>query len=303
MSQLRRTASVGFTVLILAAGAYILLLPALGQAGAPRDFTGVAGDAERGAYIVRAAGCVGCHTDVAQGGAPFAGGAALKSDFGTFYGPNITSDVSYGIGGWSLAQFSRALAEGLSPTGEHYFPAFPYTSYTKMTAQDVADLKAYLDGLEPVAQPNREHDLAWPFSDRRFLGLWKLINFQAGEFQPDAGRNATWNRGAYLVQAAGHCAECHTQRNLIGGFSGPALAGNRQGPDGIRVPAIDALYEQPRQPWTREDLILALQTGLMPDGDTFDGTMGEVVEHSTSYLSDADVAAMADYLFSSEGRN
>lgn len=301
MISLRWFAGIVFVLFALAALIYAFVLPALGQAGAKRDFTGVSGDAERGAYVLRAAGCVGCHTDAATGGALLAGGAALKTSFGNFYAPNITPDATYGIGGWSLSAFSRALTEGLSPDGEHYFPAFPFTSYTKMTAQDVADLKVYLDSLMPVPRQNREHDLTWPFSDRRFLGLWKLINFQAGEFRPDPERSAAWNRGAYLVQGPGHCAECHTQRNLIGGLSGPALAGNRQGPDGTTVPAIDALYHHPEQPWTPEDLIFALQTGLMPDGDTFDGSMGEVVEQGTSYLDDADITAIANYLLSGDG--
>lgn len=302
MPLLRRLASFGLTAFILIAGAYILLLPALGPAVDARDFTGIIGNAERGAYMARGAGCFGCHTDAAAEGAPFAGGGALKSEFGTFYGPNITPDPTHGIGGWSLADFSRALADGVSPAGEHYFPAFPFTSYTKMSSQDVADLKAYLDALPPVGRANRQHDLSWPFSDRRFLGLWKLISFEPGPFSSDSTRSASWNRGAYLVQGPGHCAECHTERNLIGGLSGPPLAGNRRGLGGVKVPGIDALFDHSGQAWTREDLILSLQTGLMPDGDTFDGTMGAVVEQGTSYLTDEDISAMADYLFFRENQ-
>ena len=298
MRFFRRSLAVGAALFLVAVLAYVLVLPYLGHSDSAQDFTGITGDAGRGAYVVRTAGCIGCHTDLAKGGKSFAGGPPLKTSFGTFYGPNITPDEINGIGGWTLAQFSRALTEGMSPAGEHYFPAFPYTSYTKTTAQDVADLKAYLDKLEPVAEPSRPHDLTWPFSDRKLLGAWKLLNFAAGGFQPDSAKSRTWNRGAYLVTGPGHCGECHTQRNLLGGFYGPKLAGNRQGPDGTAVPAIDALYKHPGQPWTREDLILSLQTGLMPDGDTFDGTMGEVVEHGTSYLNDDDITAIADYLFS-----
>ncbi|WP_179953884.1 c-type cytochrome [Denitrobaculum tricleocarpae] len=291
------------TVFLLSASLlYVAVLPYLGRSDSARDFTAVTGDAERGAYVVRTAGCIACHSDVAKTGGTFAGGSALKTPFGSFYGPNITPDKKHGIGNWSLAQFSRALTDGLSPEGEHYFPSFPYTSYTKLTAQDIADLKAYLDGIEPVARPNRPHDLAWPFSDRKLLGAWKVLYFIAGGFQPDPARSQTWNRGAYLVRAAGHCAECHTERNFLGGFQGSALAGNRHGPDGIAVPAIDALYDHPRQPWSREDLILSLQTGLLPDGDTFDGAMGEVVEHGTSHMTDDDITAIADYLFSGEQR-
>ncbi|WP_282605663.1 cytochrome c [Pelagibius sp. Alg239-R121] len=300
MHSLRRTPAIG-TALLLGVGlAYFFVLPYLGPASEPHDFTGVSGDAQRGAYVVRAAGCVGCHTDPARGGETFSGGPALKTAFGTFYGPNITPDETYGIGGWSLEQFSSALADGLSPDGEHYFPAFPYSSYSKMSAQDVADLKAYLDNVTPVANVRRTHELSWPFSDRKLLGLWKLLNFEAGRFQPNPNRDEAWNRGAYLVQGPGHCAECHTQRNLLGGFYGAPLAGNSQGPNGKRVPAIDALFNHPGQPWTKEDLVLSLQTGLLPNGDTFDGLMGEFVDQSSSYLSDEDTAAISVYLFSSQ---
>lgn len=278
---------------------YYLGLPHLGVAGEARDLSGITGDAQRGAYVMRAAGCIGCHTDSAEGGEIFAGGPALKTDFGTFYGPNITPDKTYGIGGWSLEDFSRALGDGLAPGGGHYFPVFPYTSYTRMSAQDVADLKAHLDSLPPVAKPNRPHEISWPFSNRTHLGVWKLLNFEPGVFEPEPARDAVWNRGAYLVQGPGHCAECHTQRNLLGGFYGSPLAGNRQGPDGTAVPAIDALYDHPGQPWSKEDLMLSLQTGLLPDGDTFDGSMGEFVDQGTSYLNDEDIAAIAAYLFSS----
>ncbi len=281
---------------------YFAVLPDLGRSDSARDFTAITGDSGRGAYVVRTAGCIACHTDVAKGGAVLAGGAALKTDFGRFYAPNITPDKEHGIGTWSLAEFSRALTDGFSPAGEHYFPAFPYSSYTRMTAQDIADLKAYLDEVEPVAKPSRPQDLIWPFSDRKLLGIWKALYFVAGDFRPNPDRNQTWNRGAYLVTGPGHCAECHTERNLLGGFRGAPLAGNAQGPDGTAVPAIDALYDHPRLPWAREDLILSLQTGLLPDGDTFDGTMGEVVEHGTSYMTDSDISAIADYLFSREQR-
>ena len=293
---------IGVLLLLGASLFYFAVLPQLGRGDSARDFTAITGDAGRGAYVVRAAGCVACHTDAAKAGEIFAGGAALKTAFGSFYAPNITPDKSHGIGNWTLAEFSRALTDGLSPEGGHYFPAFPYSSYTKMTAQDIADLKAYLDGVEPVARPNRPQDLVWPFSDRKLLGVWKALYFVAGVFRPDPVQSQTWNRGAYLVMGPGHCAECHTKRDFLGGFQGSALAGNPHGPDGTAVPAIDALYDHPRQLWTREDLILALQTGLLPDGDTFDGTMGEVVEQGTSHMTDHDIIAIADYLFSGEGR-
>ncbi len=300
MRRLLRKPAVWAVFPVLLSLAYFFGLPHLGTGGEARDLSGITGDAQRGAYVVRAAGCVGCHTDSATGGEIFAGGPALKTDFGIFYGPNITPDKTHGIGGWNLEDFSRALAEGLAPDGEHYFPAFPYSSYTRMTAQDVADLKVYLDSIPPVARSNRPHEVSWPFSDRAHLGLWKLLHFDSGGFEADPIQDAVWNRGAYLVQGPGHCAECHSQRNLLGGFTGVPLAGNPQGPDGTAVPAIHALYDHPQQPWIKEDLMLALQTGLLPDGDTFDGSMGEYVDQGTSYLNDEDIAAIAVYLFSSK---
>lgn len=280
------------------AAVYFLALPQLGQPGKLRDFTGITGDASRGEYLIAAAGCIACHTDIKKKGKFLAGGAALKTPFGTFYAPNITPDKNHGIGGWTLAQFALALTAGISPKGEHYFPSFPYTSYTGMTAQDIADLKSYLDTVEAAAVPSRPHDLFWPFSDRRFVGGWKEVNFKPGQFEPAPGKPAAWNRGAYLVNVLGHCGECHTQRDVLGGHVGNSHAGNSRGPNGSKVPKIRDLRTGNGEHWTKDELTMALQIGMKPSGDFMGDVMAEVVEHSTGKLKPEDLSAMAEYILS-----
>ena len=199
----------------------------------------VAGDAERGAYVLRMGGCASCHTDAANKGAFLAGGRSLQTPFGTFYTSNLTPDPETGIGGWSTGAFVQAMTKGVSPEGHDYYPAFPYTSYANMTLQDLADLKAYLDTVEPVANPVPPHDLAFPFGFRPLLKPWKAMFFRANGIEPDPDQSESWNRGAYLVEGPTHCGECHTQRNQLGARDESRhLAGNRDGPDRKPVPNI-----------------------------------------------------------------
>jgi len=172
---------------------------------------------QRGAYVVRAAGCVSCHTDKKGNGEEFAGGRALKTPFGIFYSPNITADKKTGIGNWSDEDFVRALKKGVRPDGARYFPVFPYTSYTLMSKQDALAIKAYLFSLTPVVKKNRDHDVSAPFSWRWPMRFWQLMYFTEGGFVADPKKDAEWNRGAYLATAMTHCAECHTPRNFAGG--------------------------------------------------------------------------------------
>lgn len=274
-------------VVVLVAG-YFVVLPQLGRSVQAVPVAGLAGDAKRGEYLAIAAGCLTCHTDYKKKGKLLAGGPALKTPFGTFYGPNITPDEKYGIGGWTLEQLSEALTAGISPEGNHYFPSFPYTSYGAMKPQDVADIKSYLDSVPPIEAPSRPHDLPWPFSDRNVLGAWKFLNF-------NPNRAGDSSRGAYLVNVLGHCAECHTQRDLLGGKSGRPLAGNTNGPGGAKVPGLRRLSTD-GQPWTADNIKLSLQVGMKPNGDFLGDTMAEVVAHSTAKLSDEDRAAIANYL-------
>ncbi|WP_434624620.1 c-type cytochrome [Azospirillum sp. B2RO_4] len=258
-----------------------------------------AGDAvQRGAYIFNAAGCLGCHTDDKGGGQPLAGGRALATPFGTFHTPNITPDPVHGIGRWSDADFIRALREGVGPDGAHLFPAFPYASYTRMTDRDLLDLKAYLFSRPAVAAPNKPHDLTPPFSWRFLLPVWQWLYLTPGPVPDDPAKPPAWNRGRYLVDALGHCAECHSPRTLLGGLdSDRYLAGNPDGPDGDKVPGITgAKGKGGIGGWSDGDLTLFLETGLTPEGDVAGGAMGEVVRNTTSKLTAEDRAAIAAYL-------
>jgi mono/diheme cytochrome c family protein len=254
-------------------------------------------DKDRGAYLFAAAGCRNCHTDVKNKGAPLAGGRAMETPFGTFYTPNITPDTETGIGGWSDEDFVRALRDGVSPAGDHLYPAFPYTSYTRMSEDDMRALKAYIFSLPPVRQENRAHELDFPFGWRFLLGAWKMLNFTPGAMAPESGRSESWNRGAYLVEALGHCGECHTPRDALGGLDGDRrMAGTTDGPDGEKVPNITPDESTGIGAWSTSQITGVLRTGLLPDGDVVGSVMGEVVNNGTSRLTDADRAAIAEYL-------
>jgi mono/diheme cytochrome c family protein len=255
------------------------------------------GDAERGAYMLVAAGCVACHT-VLNDGAFLAGGRELKTDFGSFFTPNITPDPETGIGNWSDEDFIRAMKKGVSPDGGRYYPTFPYTSYTRMTRQDMLDLKAYLDTVLPVRNAVPDHDLAFPFGIRASMIGWQLLFFDDTPFEADTTKSDAWNRGAYLVNGPGHCGECHTPRNLLGVVdSGRPLAGNANGPEGDAVPNITP-HSSGIGGWSEDDIVSMLEVGLLPDGDFAGGAMTDVIEESTSKLSEDDRKAIASYLLS-----
>ena len=252
---------------------------------------------KRGEYLFNAGGCLGCHTDAKNKGAPLAGGRALKTPFGTFFGPNITPDPQHGLGRWSEADFIRAMRHGERPDGANLFPVFPYTSFTKINDRDLKDLWAYLRTVPAAATPNKAHDVGFPFGLRPGLTVWKWINFTSGAFSPDVARSAEINRGAYLVQALAHCSECHTPRNLMGGLDTErAFAGTPDGPEGERVPNITPHPETGTGKWSPGDLADLLKQGMTPDGDFVGGSMGEVVRNSTGKLSDTDVKAIVAYL-------
>ena len=259
-----------------------------------------AGDTDaiaRGKYVFDAADCLACHTDTANQGAPLAGGRKLETPFGVFYSPNITPDAATGIGGWSDDDFVAALRHGRAPDGSHLFPVSPYPSYTLMSEADMRDLKAYLFSLPPVTRENRPHDVKAPFGWRFLIAGWKALFFTPGPFRPDDGRDAQWNRGAYLATALGHCGECHTPRNMFGApVSDMALAGTAEGPDGGSVPNITPDRETGIGGWSADEVDTLLTLGMTPDGDFVGAGMGEVVSNSTSKLTPADRAALIDYL-------
>lgn len=255
------------------------------------------GDVSRGAYMARASGCIACHTDVENGGAPLAGGPPLKTPFGTFYAPNLTTDSSHGIGNWTVDDFAKALRAGKNPKGDSYYPAFPYTFYTKLTDQDIADLWVAFKTVPAVDKPAPDHELGFPFNIRSGLPVWQNLFFDQGRFVPESGQSEKYNRGAYLVESATHCAACHSERNVFGAldvdnpFTGSKSLLEGEG----RVPAItpQALLDKG---WTENDLAYALKSGLKHDGDAFGSSMGEVVRGGTSFMRKQDLNAIAYYL-------
>jgi mono/diheme cytochrome c family protein len=250
-------------------------------------------DPKRGEYLAKAAGCVGCHTEEKQGAVPFAGGRALKTPFGTFYGPNITPHPQAGIGRWTEADFVRAVREGLRPDGAHYFPAFPYPSYTRISEADLRDLWAFLRTLPPNPRASQPHDLGFPYGWRPLVAGWKWMFFKPGPYAADPKLSPALNRGAYLAQALGHCGECHTPRNALGGPKSDRHLAGGKGPDGKNVPNLTPTR---LKKWDDTELKNFLVAGLTPDGDVPAEAMGEVIQNTTSQLTPADLAALMAYL-------
>jgi mono/diheme cytochrome c family protein len=247
-----------------------------------------------GLTTFNAGGCSSCH---AVPGQPdrfrLGGGLAIPSPFGTFYAPNISPDPVDGIGRWTEAEFVRAVTQGISPAGFHYFPAFPYTSYQHAKIEDVRDLFAYLKTLPAVSGKGRDHDVRFPFNIRRNIGIWKWLFMDGKPFVPDAARSASWNRGAYLVNSLGHCAECHSPRNFLGGIiSSQRFAG---GPNPEGEGWVPNITQKGLDDWSAKDIAYFLETGQMPDGDTVGGSMARVVRN-ISQLSPEDRAAIAEYV-------
>lgn len=256
----------------------------------------ITGNAQRGAYLARAGGCIACHTNWEEGGRPLAGGAALVTQFGTFYPTNLTTSGEFGIGDWTVEDFAAALRQGVSPEGEPYYPAFPYPFYANLTDQDVADLWAAFQTVPAVEEEAPAHDVGFPFDQRWGLKLWRAAYLASPPTAPVEGRSEEWNRGRWLVEGVSHCGACHTGRNFAGARTLDAKFRGFDGlPGGGRSPAItpDALQDKS---WDVSALAYALETGVTPDGDAFGGSMGEVVTYGTSFLSDADREAIATYL-------
>lgn len=258
------------------------------------------GNANRGAYLARMAGCIACHTDAENGGAPLAGGLALPTQFGTFHSPNLTTDTTYGIGAWSVEDFAKAVRQGVSREGKPYYPAFPYPFYSRLTDQDIADLWAAFQTVPPVEEPSKPQEMAVPFNFREGLKLWRAAFLENKTFEPDPARSDAWNRGKYIVEGPAHCGACHTPRNFAGARQAELrLHGSDSLPDGGKSPSIraDVLKEKG---WTVSNLAYALKTGIQPDGDAFGGSMGEVVRDGTSFLSQDDLTAIATFLLERE---
>lgn len=251
---------------------------------------------KKGEYLTIAGGCISCHTDFRKKGKPFAGGAPIPTPFGTFYPPNITPSKEDGIGNWTDEDFVRAMREGKTPDGAHYFPAFPYTSYTQITDADLKAMKAYLFTLVPVDQASIPHEISFPFSWRFLQTGWKMLFFREGEFKPDPAKSAEINRGAYLSNALAHCGECHTPRNMLGGLDYDRwMAGTPDGPENEKIPNITPDPDTGLT-WSVPDIVEYLKTGATPNFDFAGSMMADVIAHNTGKLTDADLHAIARYL-------
>jgi mono/diheme cytochrome c family protein len=269
---------------------WVLTRPAVVEASALGSHTP---NPDNGRTMFFAGGCASCHAVSKEEPTRLGGGLGLKSPFGTFYVPNISSDPKDGIGGWSEAQFVTAMLKGTSPDGAHYYPSFPYTSYQRIRIEDLRDLFAHLKTLPAVQGKVRGHDLPFPFTIRRTLGGWKLLFLDGELFRPDPAQSAEWNRGAYLVNGPGHCAECHSPRNLLGGIvTSQRFAG---GPNPEGEGWVPNITQARLKDWSKGEVEEVLATGTTPDGDSVGSTMAAVVRN-TAQLPAADRAAIATYI-------
>ena len=255
---------------------------------------GLTGNTEKGELVFWAAGCVSCHMapgakDDARLG--LSGGQRFPSDFGTFIAPNISQDPEQGIGAWTLLDLANAITRGVSPEGEHYYPALPYASYAKMEMQDVADLYAFMKTLPADATPSQPHELRFPFSRREAIGVWKLL-FLTNDWILPGNLPPTAARGRYIAEAMAHCGECHTPRNLLGGLDTARWLGGAPNPSGEgRIPNITPT----RLGWTAGDIVQYLTTGFTPDFDVVGGQMAHVVDN-LARLPETDRLALAEYI-------
>ncbi|PZA09332.1 alkylated DNA repair protein [Rhodopseudomonas palustris] len=253
-----------------------------------------AADLENGRTVFYAGGCAECHATPKQDDRTrLGGGLALKSEFGTFYVPNISPDPNDGIGKWTEAEFVSAVMRGTAPGGVHLYPAFPYPSYAHARLDDVRDLFAYIKTLPAVAGRAPPNEVPFPFNIRRAVGMWKLLFFDDATFTPDPAQSAQWNRGAYLVNSFGHCAECHSPRNALGGIvASQRFAG---GPDPEGKGWVPNITQKGLADWSAGDIAYFLETGMTPEGDSAGGSMAQVIRN-TSQLGKADREAIAAYI-------
>jgi len=294
--RLRSLLTLAVLLAIFGAGAfYLLTMPSTLAQDAlnPRN-----PDLANGETMFNIGGCASCHMTPKQDSRlKLGGGRALRSPFGTFKVPNISPDPKAGIGAWTELQFANAMLKGVGPNNEHLYPSFPFASYQRMALDDVRDLHAFLKTLPPDTTPSEPHQLPFPFNIRRGLGVWKLLFVDGKPFTPDAARDAVHNRGAYLVEGPGHCAECHSARNILGAIKpsqrfagGPELEGKGWVPNITR-------HANGLATWSADDMTYFLETGLTPDSYAVSSDMASVITN-TSKLAAADRNAMAAYLMS-----
>lgn len=266
------------------------LSPVAAQSPQPDDSSDVV---KKGEYLARAGDCVACHT--APDGKLFSGGRAMPTPFGTLYTSNITPDET-GIGKWSADDFYNTMHHGRYPDGGLLYPAMPFASYTKVTREDSDAIFAYLKTIAPVHQPNRPHELDFPYNNRSLILGWRTLFFNEGEFKPDAKQSDEWNRGAYLVEGLGHCGMCHTPINALGGSrESEAFQGGLIPMQDWYAPSLTSNKEAGLGDWSIEEISDLLQKGISTRGAVY-GPMAEVVFNSLQYMTDEDIRAMAVYL-------
>lgn len=248
----------------------------------------------RGEYLARAGDCVACHT--APGGKLFAGGRAMPTPFGTLFTSNVTPDAETGIGKWTADQFYTMMHTGRSPDGGLLYPAMPFAFYTKVTRADTDAIFLFMKSVAAVRQPNKPHDLKFPYNNRSLILGWRTLFFTEGEYKLDPTKSEEWNRGAYLVQGLGHCAMCHTAINALGGSSeSAAFEGGLIPMQSWYAPSLNSNKEGGLGDWTIEDISDLLRTGISRRGTVY-GPMAEVTYNSLQYLTEPDTRAMAIYL-------
>lgn len=249
----------------------------------------------RGKYLSDIAGCKSCHT--IGSGDIFGGGKVTESPFGDFYSPNISSDKTHGIGKWSLEDFNNALTQGVSPEGQHYYPAFPYPSYQSLMAYDVEALYNYLLATPPSQTPSKPHDIAFPYSIRNILAAWKWLYMDEGKM-PQKNADEKQNNGRYLIYAVAHCDQCHSPRTLLGGvdiderLNGGLYNGSDSNAPSL-LPSRGGL-----KGWSIDDLETYLLLGEDPNGDYVGGAMVDVIDHVTNYLTNEDLRKLSEFILS-----
>ena len=292
-----RRAAIALVAAVLALLALLWFLNFRGEDGigdAPPTKPPAADSVARGAYLAKLGNCMACHTE--RGGAPFAGGRAIDTPFGTVYAGNLTPDAATGLGEWSPAQFWRALHNGRSRDGRLLYPAFPYPNYTLVTRAASDAIYDYLRSVSPAKRANTPHALRWPYSTQAALAVWRALYFTPGEYQADRTQSEPWNRGAYLVGGLGHCGACHTARNALGASSDMMdLSGGLIPMQNWYAPSLASPREASVADWEPAQIVKLLHTGLAPRGTVL-GPMAEVVLQSTQHLAASDLQAMAVFL-------
>jgi mono/diheme cytochrome c family protein len=290
--QARTLVVLGLLAASLGLAFYVLTAPSAW----PHRFESRNANLANGETMFHIGGCASCHSTPKQDDhRRLGGGLALETPFGTFKVPNISPDAKFGIGGWPEEAFVNAMLRGVGRNGEHLYPTFPYTSYQRMSLDDVRDLFAFLKSLPPEAVASEPHALPFPFNVRRGLGLWKLLYLDDKMFVPDPAKSAALNRGAYLVEGPGHCAECHSPRDIFGGIvADRRFAGGSDAKGKGWVPNITP-HANGIPSWSTKDVSFFLESGLAPDGASVGSSMSDVISN-TAKLTAEDRAAMAAYL-------